>query len=67
MAMVYGKEMNGLLFHLVSRTQQTANIGVITARLLISPTVQQCFSLVLIAATSWTNLQLEPEETCTIC
>jgi len=27
MAMVYGKEMNGLLFHLVSRTQQTANIG----------------------------------------
>ena len=42
-------------------------LGVITARLLISPTVQQCFSLVLIAATSWTNLQLEPEETCTIC
>ena len=41
--------------------------GVITARLLISPIVQQCFSLVLIAATSWTNLQLEPEDTCTIC
>lgn len=66
MAMTFAHKAWAYASILSKESSRCSMSGVTIARLLISPKVQQCFSLALIAATSWTNMQFEPGETCTV-